>query len=163
MSDSSSPASAAAAAERHPRPALIAAGAVATVLLLQMLVGFIESWMFTGRAGAYLLTAFLPNVVFTIVPLAAGVFVVLFFWPVRSADGLPLVIAKAAVAAAAGWVLSAIVGAIWAVVVSGLRFADAGALSLSPFSGLLSGVLTVAPLVIAVVLVQWVIQWRVRE
>jgi hypothetical protein len=156
------PATPASVVARDPRPALVAAAVVAVVLVIEMLVGFIESFAFGGGDNRYLLGIFVPQLLADALPKAVGIFLVLWLWPVRSDDRVLMVLVKALAAAAAGCVLAVLVGLVYALVVFGLRFAELGALPYSPFNGIVSSVVALAPLVMLVVLAQWVIRRGAR-
>ncbi len=140
---------------RQPRNALIAAAVVAGVLVLQHLVGSL-SWLPTslGQGSA---APSIVGFVFEFVGLiafAAGVYVLLWLVPTSSADRLPIVLAKGLLATAGGVVASMIVGALGAL----LLFPPRGFLGfVSDLPGILASVLDRAPLVMLVVVVQWVI------
>lgn len=141
---------------RRPRQALVAAAIVAAVLLLQKLAG-VFFWL-PAAIGQGDQAASLWGVGFELVadvlPFAAGVFVVLWLVPVSTADRIAVVLVRALLATAGGVVAALVLGAF-------------GALLLMPgrgFGYLLGGITEVvastldrAPLVMLVVLVQWVI------
>jgi hypothetical protein len=143
--------------QRDPRPALVVAGVVAAVLVLELIVSFLESYAFGSQSRDFVVGIALPQLLTGVLPKAAGVFLLLLVWPPRAADRMLAVLGKALTAAAVGCVLAAIVGLIFTVVVFGVRFADAGALPFTPFAGILSSVVMLAPLVMLVTLAQWAI------
>jgi hypothetical protein len=143
--------------ERNPRPALVTAAAVAIVLVIEMFIGFVESFVFSGGNDGRLLGVYLPQILAGALPKAVGIFLVLWIWPVRSDDRVLMVLVKALVAAAVGCVFAVLIGFVYGVIVFGLRFSDAGVLPYSPFAGIVSSVVALAPLVMLVALVQWVI------
>jgi hypothetical protein len=149
------PAAPASVVERDPRPALVAAAVIAVVLAIEMLIGFVESFAFGGRGSDYLVGVLLPQVLAGVLPKAVGIFLVLWIWPVRSDDRVVMVLVKALVAAAVGCVFAVLIGLVYTLIVFGLRFSDAGVLPYTPFAGIVSSVLALAPLVMLVVLVQW--------
>jgi hypothetical protein len=148
--------------ERDPRPALVVAAVVAVVLVIEMLVSFIESFAFGGGDNRYLLGVFVPQMLAGALPKAVGIFLVLWLWPARSDDRVLMVLVKALVAAAVGCVFAVLIGLAYSLIVFGLRFSDAGALPYNPFSGILSSVVALAPLVMLVVLAQSVIRRGAR-
>jgi len=146
--------------ERSARPALITAAVVAVVLVIEMLVGLVESFAFRGDGN--ILGVYLSQFLAGVLPKAIGIFLVLWIWPVRSDDRVMLVLAKALVAAAVGCVFAVLVNIVYGVIVFGLRFSDAGALPYTPFAGILSSVVALAPLVMLVALAQWAIRRGAR-
>ncbi|GMA89501.1 hypothetical protein [Homoserinibacter gongjuensis] len=148
--------------DRDARSALLVALIVAAVLVLDLLVSFLESFAFGSGSRDFLLGIALPQLLVDIVPKAVGILVVLWLWPARVEDRVVMVLVKALVAAAAACVLAALVGFVYTVVVYGVRFSDAGALPYTPFAGIVSSVVMLAPLVMLVVLAQWVIRRGAR-
>lgn len=145
---------------RDPRRALIAAAVVAAVLVVQLLISLVESLAY--GSGGFFFSYTLPQLGLDVLPKAIGVFVALWACPVRSDERVLMVLVKALVAAAAGCVLAMLVGFVSAVIMFGLRFSDAGALPYAPFAGIVSSVVMLAPLVMLVVLAQWVIRRGAR-
>jgi len=148
--------------ERDPRGPLAVALVVAAVLVLGLLVGFLESFAFGAMAGDFLLAVALPQLLADIVPKALGVFLVLVLWPARTDDRVVAVLVKAFVAATAGCVLVAVVSFVYTVVAFGVPFADAGVLPYTPFAGIVSSIVALAPLVMLVLLAQWAIRRGAR-
>lgn len=148
--------------DRDPRRALIAAAIVAGVLVLEVLVNFVESWALSSQSAVFVGGVLMPQLLVSILPKAIGVFLVLWLWASRSDERLMIVLVRALVAAGAGCVLAVVVGIIYAVITYGVRFAELGALPYSPFSGILSSVVALAPLVMLVVLAQLVIRRGAR-
>lgn len=145
---------------RDPRRALVAAAIVAGVLVVQLLISLAESLVY--GSGGFLFSYTLPQLGLEVLPKAIGIFLVLWLWPAHSDDRLLIVLVKGLVAAAAGCALSIFVGFVYAVIVAGLRFADAGALPYAPFAGIVSSIVMLAPLVMLVVLAQRVIRRGAR-
>ncbi|MGN6274294.1 MAG: hypothetical protein ACTHMQ_14520 [Protaetiibacter sp.] len=143
--------------ERDPRPALVAAAVVAAILFLELLVSFLESFAFGSQSGNFLSGILLPQLIVGVLPKAVGVFLLLWLWSPRADDRVVSVLLKALVAAAAGCVLAAVVGFVYTVIVYGVQFSDAGALPYTPFAGIVSAVVALAPVVMLVTLAQWVI------
>lgn len=139
---------------RDPRRALIAAGVVAGVLLIEFLATYLESFAGGPQGPQYLVGIVVPAVFAGILPKAAGIFLVLWLWPARLDERILVLLARALVAALAGCVAAAIVSVVYTVVLSGLRFADYGAFGYNPFSGIVSATVGLAPVVMLVVLIQ---------
>lgn len=143
--------------ERNPRPALVVAVVVAAVLVVELLVSFLESFAFGAQGGNFVSGILLPQLLIGVVPKAVGVFLLLWLWSPRADDRVVSVLLKALTAAAAGCVLAAIVGFVYTVIVYGVAFSDAGALPYTPFAGIVSAVVALAPVVMLVTLAQWVL------
>lgn len=148
-------------AVRDPRRALVAAGAVAAVLLLQLLASLLES-VVRGSQDLYVGGYLVPQLFVNILPTAVGVFLLLWLWPVQAGERGLLVLAKGLLAALAGCVVATLVGLVYVAITYGLRFSELGALSYNPFDGFASSVLGLAPLVMLVVVVQWVLSRGAR-
>jgi hypothetical protein len=148
--------------ERDAQAALLVALVVGAVLTLGVLVNFVESFVFGGGNDGYLQAVFLPQLLADTLPKAIGIFLVLWLWQARSDDRVVMVLVKALVAAAVGCVFAVLTGFVYGVIVFGVRFSDAGVLPYSPFAGIVSSVVMLAPLVMLVVLAQWVIRRGAR-
>lgn len=149
-------------AAREPRAALIAAAFVAAILLLESLVGFLESFAWSPQSAASTASVLVPQLFAATLPKAAGVFLVLWLWPERPGERLLLVLARALAAAFAGCLLAIVVGFVVSMIAWGIRFADAGVWSYNPLMGLVSATVGLAPLVMLVVLVQRLIRRGAR-
>ena len=142
---------------RDPRRALIAAALVAGVMALQLLVGFLESWVMSAQSSVFVSGVLVPQLLASILPKVVGVFLVLWIWPSRADDRVILVLARALVAAVVGCVLAVLVGIVYTVISFGVRFADLGTLPYAPLNGFVSAIVAFAPLVMLVTLAQWAI------
>jgi hypothetical protein len=134
---------------RDPRSALLAGGIVAGVLLVQNLVAQFTGFFWGSAPNLALM--FLLDVVSWIIPFGVGVFVALLLWPVRSRDRWVLVLLKGLVATLAG-ALAAIVGGL----LVGVFIISREPRALIDLVNLLPMLVARAPLVMLVVLVQWV-------
>ena len=130
--------------ERHPRPALLAAAVVVGVLLVQSLLSFASGPSVAGSVYGLL----------GVLAFGAGVFLLLWLVPPSQTDRMPIVLAKGLLATAGGVVASLIVGALGALLLLPVR----GFLAfLGDLPGALGSVLERGPLVMLVVLVQWLL------
>jgi len=147
---------------RDPRPALLGAAIVACVILLQQIVGLLQSLSWIGDAGyvTEVVLPFLRGVLVDVLAFSAGVFLLFWLLPARTADRVALVLGKGLVAAAAGVVLSTVVGFLVLLVMSGIStFRDLPYYSgYNPFLDLFPQLLGRAPLVMLVALVLWVVR-----
>lgn len=144
---------------RNPRQALVVAAIVAGVLLLQELIGLagLTGWIPSGAeptdAGSSLF--YLWWQLASVVTFSAGVFLLLWLVPTSRADRLAVTLAKGLLAAASGVVVAWVLGTLYAT----LLLPGRGLLAFL-FSGaadVIGQTLGRAPLVMLVVLVQWVI------
>jgi len=144
---------------RRPRQALVAAALVAGVLLLQELIGLVglTGWIpggaEPGDAGTSLV--YFGWQLANVVTFSGGVFLLLWLVPTSWADRLPVTLAKGLLAAASGVVVSWVLGTLYAT----LLLPGRGLLGYL-FSGaadLVAQTIDRAPLVMLVVLVQWVV------
>lgn len=149
-------------AVREPRTALIAAAFVAAILLIEALVGFLESFAWSPESALSTASVLVPQLLAATLPKAAGVFLVLWLWPERSGERLLLVVARAMVAAFAGCLLAIVVGLVFSMIAWGIRFVDAGMWSYNPFMGLVSATVALAPVVMLVMLLQRLIRRGAR-
>lgn len=144
---------------RRPRQALVAAAFVAGVLVLQELIGLVGrlGWLPGGPERAIPDTSlfYFALQLASVVTFSAGVFLLLWLVPTSWADRLPVTLAKGLLAAASGVVVSTVLGVLYTTL-------------LAPGRGLLAYLFTGAadlvvqtidraPLVMLVVLVQWVV------
>lgn len=141
---------------RKPRQALVAAAIVLAVLLLQTIVGIVF-WLpaAIGQGDQVSsLWGFGLELFGGLLPFAAGVFVVLWLVPVSTGDRLTVVLVRALLATAAGVVAALVVGSLGALLLMPGRGFE------SMFGGLtdvVASTLDRAPLVMLVVLAQWVV------
>lgn len=105
---------------RDPRPALIVAGVVLAYAVLRALVGLI-GWAPGGGVDTGAMSYFGRQIVVEQLPFAIGVFVMLLVLPVRSGDSVIAVLGKGLLAAAAGTVLSSVVGVMVQLAQANLR------------------------------------------
>ena len=143
----------AAATTRDPRPALFAAAAVLAYLIVRSLVGLI-GWTPGSGVDVGMMSYFGREAVLSSLPLAVGVFLLLWLVPVRPRDRLLLIVAKGLLAALAGVTLAELVGFAFAGIQAGL-----GVLRdlphLTPIAlpaQIVSGTVAAAPVVILAVL-----------
>ncbi|MCS0499159.1 hypothetical protein [Protaetiibacter mangrovi] len=144
-------------AARDPRRALVVAALVAGVLLLEVVVGFLESWAFSSQNVLFTTGVLLPRLLVGILPQTLGVFLVLWAWPARPGERIRMVLARALVAAFAGCLASVLAGIVYQVVSYGVAFSDLGALPYAPFGGFVTSVVALAPVVMLAALLQWAI------
>lgn len=146
---------------RDPRRAAIAAAIVAAVMLLGLVLTQFQTlgWLRDVDYLRDVMLPFLRGIFVDLLGFAGGVFLLLWLWPVRRDDRVLRVLAKGAAAAAAGVLLAIVLGllvnfvAVGAPSVGDLRYYSWPA----PFVNLLSMFVARAPLVMLVVLVQWVL------
>lgn len=144
-------------AARNPRAALVVAAVVAAIAVLEILLVLVDAVVQGATDSGYYLVYAGNSLLFNVVPHALGVFLLLWLWPADAGARLLLVLARGLAAAFAGVVVSAIATFGYQIIASGLRLADYGALPISPFAGVWGATLALAPLVMLVVLAQWVI------
>jgi hypothetical protein len=130
---------------RNPRRALIVAAFVAAVILAQELVQFLTSLPFGGGGFA---GYFGLNLLTFLLPFVAGVFVSCLLLPPWEAAGIWLILARALLASAAGAILVTLVSLVTGTAVTGA------------FPGLISTTVNLAPVVMVVVLVDWILGRR---
>ena len=147
---------------RDPRSALLAAGLVAGVLILQRLVSLLQQLVLTSTPSSVgpALLGFAYGVFVDALVFAVGVFVLLWLLPLRTVDRVLRVLGTGLAAAAAGTVLASIGGFVLTLGALGLLTARdlpyyGGP---TPLVQLLPELLARAPLVMLVVLVLWVLR-----
>lgn len=140
---------------RQPRRALLVAAVATGVLVIQSLVSYavwFPASLGQGDAGSSIF-----GFVFELVGLLAfggGVFLLLWLVPVSPADRIPMVLTKALLATAGGMAASMVVGAVGALLLFPVRGFWA---FLGDLPTVIGSVLDRAPLVMLVVLIQWVV------